>query len=145
MTESVQLKSEVERLQKTVLQNLADLAKSQKVQIFLLGHVLVVVEIVLGVVAKKYGVDPSLADALVMKALTGTGIAMPVLMGAHAYVDGQAVGARVAAEAGKSLSDVTKDALQQELAATRQQLNDKAAQLAGIQATLNGAPEKVAA
>ena len=66
MTESVQLKSEVERLQKTVLQNLADLAKSQKVQIFLLGHVLVVVEIVLGVVAKKYGVDPSLADALVM-------------------------------------------------------------------------------
>ena len=70
---------------------------------------------------------------------------MPVLMGAHAYVDGQAVGARVAAEAGKSLSDVTKDALQQELAATRQQLNDKAAQLAGIQATLNGAPEKVAA
>ena len=130
------VKQEFEQDARSFLQKVAatalDLAHSQKVQIFVLGHILAVLTTVLGVVAKRHGIDPAIIGPALDKALIALGVTTTTLIGAHAYVDSAATAAQITAAGNKPIEQVGIEALQAELAATKADVAKKTAQLQAL-------------
>lgn len=109
-------------LEQTISGQLHDLLKSQKVQIWLVAIVLQVLSIVAGVLAKRWGMDPAAAQSILEKVLLGLNVAPAVLTGAHAYVDGKATSAAIAADQGLPPQQLVEAAVKAAVAETRLQL-----------------------
>jgi len=104
--------AEVQQLEKTILSTLKGVLTSEKVQIFLISHLLGAVVII---VCAKSGMSESAVSNLIFMLLGSSGLGSAVLINAHANVDAAATTAAIkSAQSAPVLDDLaafTKQAI----------------------------------
>jgi hypothetical protein len=96
--------TEMQQVEKTILSTLKGVLTSEKVQIFLITHLLGAVVIV---VAAKSGLPESIISQMLFILLGSSGIGSAVLVTAHANVDAAATTAAIAAAKANPAAEVT--------------------------------------